>query len=158
NVVFGLREDDSVSMFLGGVVAAALLAVLEAVFPRRQDAELRRGAWGVAAFAACCLSLVCSWTALTVFDAEFPARVLRGYPRPTREFDPDKSDVAVCLSGGGYRATVFHNGVLEALEEAGAPVCALTSVSGGSISAAFFESGGSPKRLTDAIVSGRLSL
>src|SRR5260370_27834254 len=42
---------------------------------------------------------------------------------------------ALCLSGGGFRATLFHLGVLKRLNELGllARFAAITSVSGGSI-------------------------
>ncbi|MDB5325493.1 MAG: patatin, partial [Phycisphaerales bacterium] len=45
--------------------------------------------------------------------------------------------IALCLSGGGYRAMVFHLGVLWRLNEAGAlsKLARISSVSGGSITA-----------------------
>lgn len=47
-------------------------------------------------------------------------------------------DVALCLSGGGFRATLFHLGVLQALRELGQVrrLCCIASVSGGSVLAA----------------------
>lgn len=47
--------------------------------------------------------------------------------------------LAVCLSGGGYRAALFHLGVLRAMHAAGllADVQTISSVSGGSILSAF---------------------
>jgi NTE family protein len=49
-----------------------------------------------------------------------------------------RNGVALCLSGGGFRATLFHLGALRRLNELGAlsRVDMLTSVSGGSITAA----------------------
>jgi NTE family protein len=59
-----------------------------------------------------------------------------------REIPPDKdrepeAGLAVCLSGGGYRAMVFHIGVLWRLNEVGLlpEVKRFSSVSGGSLSA-----------------------
>jgi predicted acylesterase/phospholipase RssA len=55
--------------------------------------------------------------------------------------DPDKDSpktgLALCLSGGGYRAMVFHAGVLWRLYELGIlnKVKRISSVSGGSITA-----------------------
>jgi NTE family protein len=48
--------------------------------------------------------------------------------------------IALCLSGGGYRAMIFHVGALWRLYEAGllAGVRRISSVSGGSITAALF--------------------
>lgn len=53
-------------------------------------------------------------------------------PRP-------EAGIALCLSGGGYRAMVFHLGCLWRLYEAGLlqTVARVSSVSGGSITAAF---------------------
>jgi NTE family protein len=54
--------------------------------------------------------------------------------RPQRE----RAGTALCLSGGGFRATLFHLGALRRLNEAGvlAKLDTITSVSGGSIMAA----------------------
>jgi NTE family protein len=53
--------------------------------------------------------------------------------------DPDRSGSALCLSGGGYRAALFHLGAARRLFELGilANLNAVSSVSGGSIFAAF---------------------
>ena len=55
--------------------------------------------------------------------------------RPARE----RTGMALCLSGGGFRATLFHLGALRRLNEVGLlhRVDTFTSVSGGSIMAAF---------------------
>lgn len=51
------------------------------------------------------------------------------------------ADIGLCLSGGGYRATLFHSGVLRRLNELGIlsnpALRTITSVSGGSITSAF---------------------
>ena len=51
----------------------------------------------------------------------------------------ERAGVALCLSGGGFRATLFHLGALRRLNETGvlAKVDTISSVSGGSIMAAF---------------------
>jgi len=56
---------------------------------------------------------------------------------PTDSDQPPSSGVALCLSGGGYRAMLFHVGVLQRLNEAGwlARLDRISSVSGGSITA-----------------------
>jgi len=53
----------------------------------------------------------------------------------TIDTEEDKSKIALCLSGGGYRASLFHLGALRRLNELGilGRVDTLTSVSGGSI-------------------------
>lgn len=55
-------------------------------------------------------------------------------PRPRRE----RRGIALCLSGGGFRAALFHLGALRRLNELGilAEIDAISSVSGGSIVAA----------------------
>jgi NTE family protein len=51
---------------------------------------------------------------------------------------PPQAGMALCLSGGGYRAMVYHLGVLWRLNELGLlkPIKRISSVSGGSITAA----------------------
>src|SRR5215217_1866509 len=59
-------------------------------------------------------------------------------PRPRRR----RSGIALCLSGGGFRAVLFHLGALRRLNEVGilTQVRTFTSVSGGSIVAAHLAS------------------
>ncbi len=49
--------------------------------------------------------------------------------------EPDRNKLALCLSGGGYRATLFHTGGLIRLNELGilSKLNAVSSVSGGSV-------------------------
>src|SRR5436190_13276325 len=51
----------------------------------------------------------------------------------------DRSGIALCLSGGGFRAALFHLGALRRLNEVDilSQVTTVTGVSGGSIIAAF---------------------
>lgn len=53
---------------------------------------------------------------------------------------PRSIDIALCLSGGGFRATLFHLGVLKRLHELGllTRVRMLSAVSGGAVTAALF--------------------
>lgn len=53
--------------------------------------------------------------------------------------EPERSGLALCLSGGGYRAALFHLGALRRLNELGAltRVDTISGVSGGSILGAF---------------------
>jgi Patatin-like phospholipase len=53
---------------------------------------------------------------------------------------PKDINIALCLSGGGFRATLFHLGVLKRLDELGllARVRMLSAVSGGAVTAALF--------------------
>ena len=72
-----------------------------------------------------------------VADREFhvtndPVRHIRG----EAEREPEQG-IALCLSGGGYRAMLFHLGVLWRLNEAAMlpKLARVSSVSGGSITA-----------------------
>jgi NTE family protein len=53
--------------------------------------------------------------------------------------EPEREGIALCLSGGGYRAALFHLGVLRRLDELGtmSRVETVSAVSGGSILAAY---------------------
>jgi NTE family protein len=64
---------------------------------------------------------------------ESPVRAI-----PTDSGEEPQSGVALCLSGGGYRAMLFHLGVIWRLREAGwlERLDRVSSVSGGSITAA----------------------
>ena len=57
---------------------------------------------------------------------------------PTDSGEEPESGVALCLSGGGYRAMLFHLGVIWRLRDAGwlERLDRISSVSGGSITAA----------------------
>jgi len=66
--------------------------------------------------------------------------------------------VGIALSGGGYRAAIFHAGVLDELEDMGIQVDAVSTVSGGSIIGTFYVLGGAPRDFVDAVVDGRFNL
>ncbi len=53
--------------------------------------------------------------------------------------EEERKGVALCLSGGGYRAALFHLGALRRLNELGVltSIDTISSVSGGSVAAAF---------------------
>jgi NTE family protein len=65
------------------------------------------------------------------------ASPVRSIPPDARDGPPQKG-IALCLSGGGYRAMIFHVGALWRLNEAGllGKLARVSSVSGGSITAA----------------------
>ena len=57
--------------------------------------------------------------------------------RGERSADVEEGAIALCLSGGGYRAMLFHVGALWRLNEVGylSKLSRVSSVSGGSITA-----------------------
>jgi predicted acylesterase/phospholipase RssA len=66
--------------------------------------------------------------------------------------------IGLALSGGGYRAAVFHAGVLQALERLGIVVTHLSTVSGGSITGAYYAVGGFPAEIPEAVAQERFNL
>lgn len=66
--------------------------------------------------------------------------------------------VGVALSGGGYRAALFHSGSLHALETLGIRPRVLSTVSGGSIIGAYYAVGGDPVDFKEAVAKGRFNL
>jgi predicted acylesterase/phospholipase RssA len=67
-------------------------------------------------------------------------------------------NIGLALSGGGYRAAIFHAGVLSALERFGLTPTHLSSVSGGSIIASFYVMGGDPNAFPQFVKEGRFRL
>src|SRR5713226_6803705 len=83
------------------------------------------------------------------FGAEQSVNMIRPVPEPqppaspvrlipTDTSNPPRPGIALCLSGGGYRAMLFHVGALWRLNNAGylRKLKRISSVSGGSITAA----------------------
>src|SRR5437762_3804113 len=68
----------------------------------------------------------------SVPNASFPVRLI-----PTDTGNPPRPGIALCLSGGGYRAMLFHLGALWRLNELAylPKLTRISSVSGGSITA-----------------------
>jgi NTE family protein len=81
---------------------------------------------------------------------------------------PIRPRVAIALSGGGFRASLFHLGVLRRLTEAGwlADIGAISTVSGGSIIGAFLalrwerllSAGATPEALEDQVITPFVSI
>src|SRR5205085_4179156 len=81
---------------------------------------------------------VAGWSLLRSFmpdPIQDPVSPVR--PIPTDDGSPPLSGIALCLSGGGYRAMLFHVGALWRLNELAflPKLTRVSSVSGGSITA-----------------------
>lgn len=66
--------------------------------------------------------------------------------------------IGIALSGGGYRAAVLHAGILSGMEKQGLRVTHISSVSGGSITAAYYALGGEPEEVLDSVINQRFDL
>jgi predicted acylesterase/phospholipase RssA len=106
--------------------------------------------------------LAVAWVLFTVGDrlAE-PVRVGQRATQAVARARPSAwphARLGIALSGGGYRAALYHAGVLSALEEMGVPVQVMSTVSGGSIIGAFYARGGTPSDFVDAMIQRRFNL
>jgi predicted acylesterase/phospholipase RssA len=99
---------------------------------------------------------VALWSFVSLGDAVGGASGIR---RPSLRNKIDTPvRVAAALSGGGYRAAVFHAGVLTELKNQGIYVDALATVSGGSIIGSFYATGGDPAQFLSAVKSHEFNL
>lgn len=113
--------------------------------------------------------LLAGWAGITVVSGWRSTPL----PRDVARFEnivPEKSIVAshalrwqdlrvgLALSGGGYRAAVYHAGTLHALERLGIRAHVLSTVSGGSIIGSYYALGGNPRDFKDAVAAGRFNL
>jgi predicted acylesterase/phospholipase RssA len=87
-----------------------------------------------------------------------PTSVQLATPTITEASALPKPRVGLALSGGGYRAAIFHAGVIAALQHFGYAPTHISSVSGGSILAAYIFAGGHVDRFPDLVASGQLRL
>ncbi len=108
-------------------------------------------------------TMLFTWLLWSAGDAISTARPA---PRNTARFaalpphDPLAAGkhIGLALSGGGYRATLMHAGVLDGLEKLGLRPTNLSSVSGGSITASYYAAGGSPQDLLQVFEQRRMLL
>jgi predicted acylesterase/phospholipase RssA len=103
--------------------------------------------------------LCVTWALLSLSDFLFERRPIVLDNRTTA---PNPSDtmprIGLALSGGGYRAALFHAGLLAELETIGVRPSVLSTVSGGSIIGAFYAQGGRPEVFLNALIQGRFNL
>lgn len=137
------------------VVTAAMITIVVVVGWRRltrthhrQQSLAKRMLGGI-------VFLVLAWVGLSIADRTFASGPL---PRDPTRFQslPVKSQlreahVGLALSGGGYRAALFHAGVLAWMEEHEVPITHISSVSGGSIIGSYYAAGGPPREFLRAV-------
>lgn len=69
----------------------------------------------------------------------------------------EQTSIGIALSGGGYRAAIYHTGTLHALEQLGIKAKVLSTVSGGSIIGAYYAQGGDPLAFKQEAAAGRFN-
>jgi predicted acylesterase/phospholipase RssA len=158
----------NVAADLLAMAAAAILAILGVPTTRRRarawlasrepESPLTLGAmlWVCGAF------LGAAWLCLSAVDwvagwgrAVIPAQQVNRAGATTQWA---QVRVGLALSGGGYRAALFHAGVLDAFGQLGIPVRVISSVSGGSIIGAYYARGGAPADFLAAVGRRRFNL
>jgi hypothetical protein len=82
----------------------------------------------------------------------------QGFAQRTQKSRWPHVRVGVALSGGGYRAGLYHAGVLSALDHFGVRITNLSSVSGGSIMGSYYAAGGSPDEFKKTVIQGHVNL
>jgi predicted acylesterase/phospholipase RssA len=150
------------------LVGAVLLSIWITPSARRRTTELlRRDPSGQAltgrqALTVSLLFVALAWIFLSTGD------LILGRTRISAENDAKtgivsnptlaERKVGLALSGGGYRAALFHAGVLSELRDIGIPLQVISSVSGGSIIASFYSRGGAPDDFLEAVIENRFDL
>lgn len=103
-------------------------------------------------------SLALSWMIISLLDHWRSEPLARSPERFLHVPQAHPLRVGLALSGGGYRAALFHAGVLDALEGLKLRPQCLSSVSGGSIIAGYYVHGGRPRDFVDGVIAGRFNL
>lgn len=155
---------DVLGIVVGGLVFYALAAGARQL--------LSRLGWSVAPMRGSKLVIgivIGGWFGVTAIDAlrasELPVEPTRfGSITYERSLAPVESErwknarVGVALSGGGYRAAVFHTGTLEAFESLGIRPAVVSAVSGGAIIGSYYARGGDLAAFRQAVIDGRFNL
>lgn len=159
----GHRLSDAACILAAALVTLSLRPVYRKLFKtgRRPRPEHRptRSRWRPVKLAFAFLLL--TWVFISAADIWLrPSSAFepRPAPPPGSGGGPLPSRVAVALSGGGYRAALFHAGVLSELDRLGVRVQAVSLVSGGSIIGSFYAVGGRPSDFLAAVKGGRFNL
>jgi len=109
------------------------------------------------------LALLIAWLAVSALQPALQTKVhvdTRRFERMLQSSNPAARGKAfgLSLSGGGYRAAVYHAGVLRGIEDVGYMPTHLVTVSGGSIIGSFYAMGGDPTDFRDAVAKGVFNL
>lgn len=150
-------------LWFGSRIVAPLVERIHRPDPEQQ--ELARRNWRRRYKAA--MWLMVTWITVSLADSRFgplfwtTIEPLETYPITrdnTKNSDGSNERYGLALSGGGYRAALFHAGVLAALESKKINISGLSTVSGGSIIGGYYALGGKPSSFKDAVLQGRFNL
>jgi predicted acylesterase/phospholipase RssA len=167
-MVLGVVERYAGTYSVGRDAVCAALALAITVFLRRESriaaraithgaVHLRRASrLGAITFAAVFLGI--DWALISVVDPAMQHRYAAVPVRRAPMGAPNDPALVMALSGGGYRAALFHAGVLSALAQTGAHPAAMSAVSGGSIIGSYVAVGGDPRAFLEVVGHGRLNV
>jgi predicted acylesterase/phospholipase RssA len=157
----GHRLSDAACVLAAALVTLSLRPIYRKLFTAgrrpRPEGRVKTPRWRPVRLALAYLLLV--WVFASAADIWLrPSATFK--PRPTSVSDSGRlpARAAVSLSGGGYRAALFHAGVLSELDRLGVRVQAVSSVSGGSIIGSFYAVGGRPSDFLEIVKGGRFNL
>jgi predicted acylesterase/phospholipase RssA len=98
------------------------------------------------------------WLLISAADAIRPAASWHDSNAPLDPAVNPLHPITVTFSGGGYRAALFHAGVMQVLGHQALLPQAVASVSGGSIFSSFYVRGGSPTEFRNLVVEHAFNL
>jgi predicted acylesterase/phospholipase RssA len=141
------------------VLSLGLTAIL-AKLSRRAIGLFKAGAEGARRYSCMAATYLCiSWAVLSVSDCLFERHSIPIDSRQRIEtLSSNLPKIGLALSGGGYRAALFHAGVLAELDNIGIRTSVMSTVSGGSIIGAFYAKGGRPEAFLKAVIGGDFNL
>jgi predicted acylesterase/phospholipase RssA len=160
----GLTHDMGLGASIGLAISAAFVLWTGRHF---SDVVIIASSFAICSFLSRLLKIklgwvfcIASWVLLSLYTPLFERHSEKQDPtrfeKITRRYPNLR--IGVALSGGGYRAALFHAGVLSALDDIHIVPGNISSVSGGSITSAFYALGGKPADLLTAVQQGRLNL
>lgn len=138
--------------FIAIDVACLIAACVLLVVVRQKVPQVARSVW-----ASVIVLLLVTNTLLSLRMHLVPSHIAVRTPSSASTALPEKK-VGIALSGGGYRAALFHTGVLDALDTLHIPITSIASVSGGSIAASARWSRLESSSFVDAVVRGDFNL
>lgn len=123
---------------------------------------LPRGIDLLCVFLATTLMWVVTSVADEMYEASRASRTVATNAKRSQATAPSRLRIGLALSGGGYRAALFHAGVLDELSkvlaEVDADVTNISSVSGGSLIGSYVAAGGDPSKFLQVFDRNGLNL